>query len=263
MNWVEANGAVLRYVRSGDWTSGRIPVVLLHEAGGAIESWAEVAALLSPSWQVLAYDQRGFGQSERAKVLDLATMTADLGALLEALGIERAHLVGTAMGGTIALAFAAESPDRVASVVTNSPATGNVSEVAQKNLLARADYVERAGMRAVADAGLEKAYPEGLRGAGFAQYRLRYLTNDPASVAALSRMFVTLDLGPLVPRITAPTLILGCTLDPIKPLEECRTLAGQLPDGRYGELVTGHFAGLISPGPFAAVITGFLESLDA
>ena len=63
MKWVEANGAVLRCELAG---SVGPTVVLLHEAGGALESWDAVAAALRLRCRVLRYDQRGFGMSEGA-----------------------------------------------------------------------------------------------------------------------------------------------------------------------------------------------------
>src|SRR3954466_10144430 len=121
MNFIEANGVSLRYAVEG---VGR-PVVLIHEMGGTLESWGLLAPLLAAKRRVVRYDTRGAGFSEKIRgPLTIDTMTADLIALLDRLGIkEKAALVGTAVGGAIALHTAARFPDRVAAVIATSPAT--------------------------------------------------------------------------------------------------------------------------------------------
>jgi len=72
-------------------------------------------------------------------------------------------------------------PERVAALIATSPVTGGLSEAAKAWLNQRAQIVERDGMRAIADISLLRSYPERLRQdpEGFAQYRLRFLANDP------------------------------------------------------------------------------------
>jgi len=120
MNFIEANGVSLRYAVEG---SGR-PIVLIHEMGGTLESWSLLAPLLAVKRRVVRYDTRGAGFSEKIRgVLSVDTMTDDLIALLDGLGITgKVALAGTAVGGAIALHTAARFPDRVVAVVATSPA---------------------------------------------------------------------------------------------------------------------------------------------
>jgi 3-oxoadipate enol-lactonase len=262
MKWVEANGAALRYDMCGEFGP---TVVLVHEAGGSLDSWDAVTELLAPRFRVLRYDQRGFGQSERSRCLTLQGMVADLRALLDAVRVEQpVHVVGTAIGGSIALALAADHPTNVASVVATSPVTGALPEAARAALVGRADLVEREGMRSVVDASLLKSFPPELRtdALAFEQYRTRYLANDPCSFAALTRAFLDIDLGPLFPRIACPTLLVGCTRDPVKPAREVERTGRLLPDGSYAELDTGHFAALQAPAEFSQLLLDFLSSND-
>lgn len=246
MKWIEAGGVALRFELAGAGPT----TVLIHEAGGSLESWDAVAPDLAADGRMLRYDQRGFGLSERVTDLSLETMVADLIALLDALAInDRCRLVGTAIGASIALAAAAHHPDRVATVVATSPVTGGLDPAATAALEQRAQLVERAGMRAVADASLQRSYPERFRSDAddFNQYRLRFLANDPRSFAALSRTYSAINLEPLYARIECPALIIGCTGDPIKPAAQCRALAARLHRARYHEVESGHYIGLISP----------------
>ncbi|HEU0059926.1 MAG TPA: alpha/beta fold hydrolase, partial [Hyphomicrobiaceae bacterium] len=161
MDFIEVNGTALRYELRG---SGARTVVLLHEMGGALESWDLVAPQLASGSRVLRYDTRGAGLSEKIRgSLSIDTMVADLMALLDALEIgNRVVLVGMAVGGAIALAAAARHPERVAAVVASSPATGIAAD-RRAAVLARVERMEREGLRAVLD-GLDNGYPAELRG---------------------------------------------------------------------------------------------------
>jgi len=96
-------------------------VVLLHHGLGSVRAWKEqIPALAEAGYRVVAYDRWGYGGSDIRPALDLPTFTtdlADLYSILEALGIQRAALVGHSDGGTIALYFAAQNPDLVSSVL--------------------------------------------------------------------------------------------------------------------------------------------------
>ena len=108
MEWIEANGASLRYELSG---GGRETLVMVHEVGGCIESWDDALPAFQPHFRVLRYDQRGFGLSEKTRAITMDGIVADLAALLGALGIAGpVHLAGCAMGAAISLAFAGRHP---------------------------------------------------------------------------------------------------------------------------------------------------------
>src|ERR1041385_7981492 len=100
MSFIEANGVSLRYAVEG---AGQ-PIVLIHEMGGTMESWSLVAQILAAKRRIVRYDTRGAGFSEKIRGgLTIDTMTDDLIALLDGLGIqEKAALGGTAVGGAIA-----------------------------------------------------------------------------------------------------------------------------------------------------------------
>src|SRR5438067_251851 len=114
MRFIEVNGVGLRYELTG---AGPSTVVLIHEMGGTLESWDGVVPILATTRQVLRYDTRGAGLSEKVRsALTFATMADDLMALVDALGIAKVALAGIAVGGGIALATAARFPDRVTAV---------------------------------------------------------------------------------------------------------------------------------------------------
>ncbi|MFY3385749.1 alpha/beta fold hydrolase [Paracidovorax sp. MALMAid1276] len=107
----------VHYLDSGAADEG-VPLVLLHGIFAEKDHWVDFARPLTGQYRVIAPDFPGFGESTRLEgaPYDYAAHTARLGALLDALGIDKAHLAGNSMGGTIAALFAQQRPERVASV---------------------------------------------------------------------------------------------------------------------------------------------------
>jgi pimeloyl-ACP methyl ester carboxylesterase len=93
-------------------------IVLIHGLAANLAFWRpESVRLLAARYRLTIYDQRGHGYSDLPPAgYTIADMAADLGGLLDALGIDRAHLVGHSHGGAVALRHALDHPDRVASL---------------------------------------------------------------------------------------------------------------------------------------------------
>ena len=262
MNFIEANGVSLRYDVQG---TGR-PLVLIHEMGGTMESWELLAPLLSGQRRVIRYDTRGAGFSEKIRgPLTINTMTGDLIALLNALGItEKIALVGTAVGGAIALHTAFRFPDRVSAVVVTSPATFMPPEN-RAATLARVDEFERNGVRVALETTAANGYPEELRGdrRRFEAWCARWLANDPSSFAAVYRMLADMDLSPELASIKCPVLAIGGEFDRGRPPSRVAPIAQAIPGAQFRVLPTGHYAGWQTPELIAAEIGAFLDSVGA
>lgn len=116
---VEAAMHTIHYLDSGNSRSDKhTPIVLLHGIFAEKDHWVDFARPLTHQHRVIAPDFPGFGESTRRddQAYDYAAHTERLAKLLDALGLERVHLAGNSMGGTIAALFAAQHPERVASV---------------------------------------------------------------------------------------------------------------------------------------------------
>jgi pimeloyl-ACP methyl ester carboxylesterase len=117
---IEVNGHNLYVELTGP--SNGPAVVLLHHGLGSVRAWyGQILALTEAGFRVLAYDRWGYGGSDTRLGLDVPTFSddlKDLGSLLDFLGINQSALVGHSDGGTIALYFATEHPDRVSCLVT-------------------------------------------------------------------------------------------------------------------------------------------------
>jgi len=101
------------YVEAG---SGA-PVVLIMGFGGDHLAWGFQMRALAENHRVVAFDNRGAGQTDAPDVpYTMAMMAADTVGLMDALGIDRAHVIGVSMGGMIAQQLALDHPDRVRSL---------------------------------------------------------------------------------------------------------------------------------------------------
>jgi 3-oxoadipate enol-lactonase len=261
MNFIDVNNVSLRYDVRG---SGKT-LVLIHEMGGSIESWDLVVPALSAKRRVVRYDTRGAGGSEKIRgTLKIDTMTDDLIALLDALGIrEKVALAGPAVGGAIALHTAARCPDRIAAVIASSPAISIPSKSSREAALARVARFETDGLRALFEGTADSGYPAELRAdtARFAGFRARWLANDPASFAVIYRMLADMDLSAELPSIKCPALIIMGEYDRGRPRALVEPIAKAIPGSKLKKLPTGHYAGLQTPELMVAEIEGFLDSV--
>src|SRR3954471_2907468 len=116
-------------LRAEQWPGDGPTVVLLHAGIADRRSWQSTAALLAPR-HVVAYDQRGFGESSSAAA-DFRH-TDDLRRVLDVVSPSApAYLVGSSMGGKVALDLALQEPERVAGLVLFAPAVSGAPEVTE------------------------------------------------------------------------------------------------------------------------------------
>ena len=259
MPWIEANGASLRYELSG---SGKQPLVLVHEAGGCLESYEDALPGLEKDFRVLRYDQRGFGFSEKARELTFETVVNDLAGLLDALKITApVHVAGCAMGSDFSVGFAARFPKRVAKLAVASPFIGSNAARSAPSL-ERAALAEREGVRVTMKASHDRSYPENIRALDperFRRYQSRWVCNTPASFAASARMMVAVDLTPEYAKIQAPTLVIGARYDVQRPPEVAQRVANAIRGAKYVLADTGHFMNLGTPQLFADTVRPFFK----
>jgi pimeloyl-ACP methyl ester carboxylesterase len=122
MPTVKVNDIDVYYEIHGDGE----PLVLIGGLANDITDYAghsDIVRLLSERCKVIAFDNRGVGRTGKPDIpYSIPMMVEDTVGLLDALGIERAHIVGISMGGRIALALALAHPDRVGKLVLVSTA---------------------------------------------------------------------------------------------------------------------------------------------
>ncbi len=234
------------------------PVVIIHGVGGHKEDWAGVAEALSSSHRVFNIDMLGFGESSKTgSDLSMPVQADAVRALLDHHGIARADVIGNSVGGWVAATFAATYPDRIGRLI----------------------LIDAAGFRAMFEGAPPVNFDPG--DAAEMDALIRFVINSPvadtpglaerafeAYVASGEKaitatwgqsLFASPRLEEVLPRITAPSLVLWGEGDRLFPSVLAGVFAAQIP-GATSQLVpdAGHFPQIDNPAATIAAIKGFL-----
>jgi pimeloyl-ACP methyl ester carboxylesterase len=201
-------------------------------------------SLQSTGHRVIAYDARAHGRSDGAPTpseYEYSDLTADLDAVMDAVGMERAVLAGQSMGAHTAARFALDRPERVAGLVLITPAYHPESFDApdrRARWLALAEGLERGGVDGFIDAYGPPPVQEKWREPYLTVMRQRLSAHrhpealaDALRVTPFSRPFESMDD---LAAITVPTTVIASRdeADPGHPLEVGETYAAAIPGAR-------------------------------
>lgn len=256
---------------TGPADSEDIVVLLAGGPGGSHETMLPFETLAPAHLRVVNYDQRGVGQSPAppGTPLGYPEHVADLEQLRERLGARRMHLLGHSWGGSLALLYAAEHPDRVASLtlVANALWIPSVTAAMIQNQQARYDQlIEQGVLKPPHSVNPDcNDFLQSVLPAYFADPRAipRALVKGEISCAVLEAVSASvqdLDMTDRLAPLAIPTLVLMGEADPLG-LEIARATVAALPASKP-ELVVlpecGHFPQLECPEPLFEAIRPFL-----
>lgn len=243
---------------------------LLLITGFAISSaiFEPVLPLYARRFAVTTYDNRGSGRSSGAVPgrLSMGSLAADAVGLMDALGIESAHVYGLSMGGMIAQEVALRFPHRVRGLVLGGTSPGGLHAALPWRELATIaaelpGTPDRARARALAAAlfspQFREQHPERVRELlqGFARHRA-----SPAGIAAHWWASFYHDTWARLPQLRRPTLVMHGGLDGLAPLESGRRLAQRIPGAELAVVEgAGHAYLLEAPQQSYDRFTDFLD----
>jgi pimeloyl-ACP methyl ester carboxylesterase len=267
-DYVEAGGVRTRFAESG--TGDAPPVVMLHGTGAHWETFARNLGPYGDHFRTVAFDMIGNGFTERPDhPYEIADYVAHTLAVMDALGIGRAHLVGTSLGSWVAAAFALRHPDRVGKLVLMSVAGLVASEENMQRIVStRMRAVEdptRESIKAMFDHLIadESNRLDDLVTVRQAMYR------QPGMVQTMRNTLVLQDrairernlLGEDDYRsIAHPTLSIASGLDVSEYSNTSRVVAGLIPNARVVEMAdVKHWPHFEDADTFNAVSLAFLR----
>ena len=260
---VHANGIDIHYEIHG---SGE-PLVLIGGLGADTFLWFRQVPELSRHFQVIVFDNRGSGESDKPEEPYTIKMFADdTAGLLKAIQIPRAHILGASLGGLIAQEFALDYPEMVNKFILVSTNFGgpNAIPMPRETIL---ESMKRTGdpetdirnnFKLFTSAEWQQANPEVVN--EYVQWRVAH----PQPVAAYQRQAMSVlpyNAEDRVARITAPTLIMHGDFDRVVPVGNASLLAAKIPGSKLMIFPNGNHAFTIEmPEQFNAAVVEFLKS---
>jgi pimeloyl-ACP methyl ester carboxylesterase len=151
---VHLHGAGGLRLHALDWGGDGPPCLFLHGGKLTARTWDYVCLGLRGHVRPIALDMRGHGDSDWADDYSLPSYVADIGAVLDGLGLPRVHLVGMSLGGICALHFAAASPHRIESLALVDVGPGVAFDATQRMRGFIQEVQPAAGLEAVVDAAM-------------------------------------------------------------------------------------------------------------
>lgn len=239
------------------------PVVLVQGLGYARWGWEPVADRLAERYEVILLDNRGIGGSDAPPgPYSVPELADDVARVLDEAGIDRAHVVGTSLGGMVAQELALGRPacvDRLVLVCTTpgGPNAAPMPEVTQR-LIAEAPSLEPlVALRRFVENALAPAPADGLVDR-ILEHRIR-TAQPPAAWLAQAAAGQTFDAWDRLPGLTAPTLVVHGTEDVVVDPENARLLASRIPGARVEWFAgCGHLLFWEQPERFVALLEEFL-----
>ena len=241
---VSVNGVELWYQFTGEGET----VVQIGGAVSAHEGYATITPGLSKHYRVLDYDHRGYGSSDRpAQRYTLDTWSDDLDGLMDALGLERAHIHGGSMGSFIAVNFAARYPERVDKLLLGAGAVGRCDRMGVLQFRVWQSLARAYGVASIEVAeellthAFSRAYLDGPAGGEQALAEMQEVTarnvGTEVFIDACQAMIDT-DITDRLNEVTVPTLVMVGSEDVLTPVDAgpggagARHVAENLPDAR-------------------------------
>lgn len=274
--FIEVNGLNIHYKKYG---SGEPVFILLHGFGASLFSWREVTEPLAELGTVIAYDRPAFGLTERPMEWEGESPYSQevqiqlVIGLMDALGVEKAILVGNSAGGTISMLAALQYPERVESLILVDPAVyaGGGAPSWSRPLL-KTPQMNRVGpliARQIQTRGPElvelawhdpsKITPDVMEG----YQKPLQVENWDKALWYLTVSSRESGLAERLDELTLPILVITGDDDRIVPTEQSVRLAGELPNAGLVVIPqSGHVPHEETPAEFMQAVIQFLETLE-
>lgn len=257
----------LHYVRRGAGP----PLLLIIGMAANHLHWGEpLLSELERDFDVIAYDHRGVGASSWvSEPFTTAVLAADAAALMDALEIESAHVLGISMGGMVAQELALHHPERIRTLTLGCTYCGGPgSALAPEYVVRRLTEAVLSGDRVRAlRTSWEVNVSERLAGdaalyATFSEITLKAPVAVPVLMAQM-RACAEHDTSTRLSELSAPTLVVHGTEDLMLPVQNARVIAGRIPGARLEILDgAGHMFFWEQPQRTAALVRELARAAD-
>jgi len=255
--YVEVNGARLFYVRAGPADAEKI--IFIHGWTEDHTAWTAQIKHFSKSYDVIAYDQRGHGASEKSHDASLRILKEDLRALIESFGFEKVILVGHSMGGMVALLFTLQHPERVAKLVLVGTSAKPLDTRLRKIFVPMLGFFVKHAFTLVAYFATRRRFYKADRQMKKVAFGHARRTSKVAAHRLLKDI-ARLDLRAELPKITQRTLVIVGEMDKMTPIRMSKQLAERIENAELHVIPEAkHVVMMDQPARFNAVLEAFLR----
>jgi pimeloyl-ACP methyl ester carboxylesterase len=257
-----ASGLEIAYERVGEGP----PLVFVHGAASDARLWRPQLTALEDEFTVVAWDEPGAGRSSEVPAhFTLVDYAGCLAALIEALALGPAHLVGISWGGTLVQELYRHHPELVATLVLVDTYAGWKGSLPPDEVRARLTGAYRALAVPAEEFDPARALPGWF--AGDPPAELVPLLQEmaaavrPESMRTILPLMAEADQRDLLPRIAVPTLLIWGSLDARSPLSVARQFEEAIPDTNLVVIPgAGHVSNLERPEPFNDAVREFCRT---
>jgi 3-oxoadipate enol-lactonase len=244
------------------------PLIMLHGLTSNIAAMQPEILYFSRQFRVIAIDSRGHGRSGKPAAYTLQDHIGDVLGVMDALNLNTADVIGSSMGSYIAQGVAAQQPARIRKLVLIVPKSNGKTSSVARFVAEHAEELRGRSQAEVQAFVTEHIFapetPAAVREqvAAFArQQQEAGLTLTPEQEAAAQRALEGFDLRPLLPGITAQTLVISGRHDPLNPVPEGEEVARLIPGARFEVLEhSGHMPATEEPERLWGLVEQFLQA---
>jgi 3-oxoadipate enol-lactonase len=253
-------GDGVRIVYRLDGEPGKPVLLVSNSIATDLHMWDGQAATLAAHFRLLRYDARGHGASDvPAGPYSLDRLGRDAVELLDALGIERAHVLGLSLGGFVAQWLGIHAPDRVDRMVLSNTAAylGPPERWDQ----AICELLRAPDLQGTAEMFLRNWFPAAMldaAGDAIAPFRRTVLASAREGIAGSWAAIRDADLRRTLRLIDRPTLVIAGAHDTVTSVEHGEAIASAIPGARLVVLPTVHLPNVERPQAFLNAVVGFL-----
>ena len=246
------------YYEWGRKSSGPV-LILSHSLGADRRMWQPQMDGFERHFQVLRYDHPGHGLSDaRPAVVPIADYGREVLALMDDLGIDKAHFCGLSLGGMIGMWLGAHAGARFEKIALCSTTAHHENPQLLRGRIAE---IRRSGLQGITDSVLGKWFTPRFRGERpdiMAEMSAMLLETTAQGYADTAETVLALDLRADLPAITVPVLVVYGSHDEATA-PSCNTaIAAAIPHARQLCLPTAHLSNVEAPQEFTAGVVGFL-----
>jgi 3-oxoadipate enol-lactonase len=239
----------------------RAPVLMLSNSLGTnLHMWDEQVAPLTRHFRLLRYDRRGHGKSSVPKgPYSMERLGRDVIAVLDGLGIQKINWCGLSMGGMVGQWLGANAASRIDKLILSNTACYFPDKTMWEG---RIKLVRDKGLAHIVDANMERWFTKDFRDRApqtLAKMRDMFVATKVEGYVGCGEAIRDMDHRPLLPKISAPTLVIAGKHDPATPLEGNEFICAHIPGAKIAVLEAAHIANMEQPKVYADTVLGFLQ----